>query len=80
MDFLAFFRIWIRFDRDTKMFKFAPLSFLIRSPVVFLRRLVVYDRFGAFRHKDRKARRDAKTLRVTSRLRGEKGRTCGLLI
>ena len=46
LDFLAFFRIWIRFDRDTKMFNFAPLLVLIRSSVVSLRRLVIFYRFS----------------------------------
>ena len=43
-----FFRIWIRFDRDTKMFNFAPLLFLIRPRDVFLRRLVRFNRFSDF--------------------------------
>ena len=41
-----FFRIWIRFDRDTKMFNLAPLLFLIRPRDVFLRRLVRFNRFS----------------------------------
>src|SRR3954454_17426407 len=44
----TFFRIWIRFDRDTKMFKFAALSFLIRLLVLFLRRLVTFAGFSFF--------------------------------
>ena len=47
LDFFGlFFRIWIRFDRDTKMFNFAPLLFLFRRADLFLRCLVCFCRFS----------------------------------
>ena len=46
LDLDFFVRIWIRFDRDTKMFNFAPPLFLLRPLDLFLRRLVRFNRFS----------------------------------
>ena len=41
----GFLRIWIRFDRDTKMFNLPASLVLIRRADLFLRRLVIFCRF-----------------------------------